>query len=256
MTETKLDIPYPGEQMDTDFKSLTDELHGWFDKPLAELPEALRHRAETDLFPLPWDELSPDQRQIAAEQWDYQHDPNTENDRQDWWDFFIRKDEIEQELAEWESVEAPTAGDLALKKAKIAELRHILTDMSREEQQAVENHLLSQNQSSESATTIDTGNTKEVAKRQTLTDCLRNPPAKQDDWFKAISDMTAEFVAENGRCPNRTEAWSRLCNNPPSAYGITTCKDRGEASLLMNDKTLGRRAFADRWSRYTLNKPQ
>lgn len=63
------------------FESLEAALEGWFDRPLAELPDALRHRVETDYSPMPWDNVSPDNRRSVAAQWDYQNDPAFEDSR-------------------------------------------------------------------------------------------------------------------------------------------------------------------------------
>src|SRR4030067_885172 len=76
---------------------------------------------EQDFFPMPWDDLSPDQRCSVAQQWDYQHDPATEQDRQFWWDFFVRKNAIEKQIAEWEVVATPTASDLPQQEARMGD---------------------------------------------------------------------------------------------------------------------------------------
>lgn len=118
----------------SDFDSLTWALEGWFDRPLHKLPDAVRQRVEGD-FPVPWDSLSIDQRRSAAYQWDYQHDPATEQDREFWWDFFLRKSVIEKQIAEWEAVATPTAGDLAQKEKRVAELRQELARMEQQQRQ-------------------------------------------------------------------------------------------------------------------------
>lgn len=81
--------------------------------------------------------------------------------------------------------------------------------------------------------------------------CVLNPPKKVDDWFLAIRDMVLEFYKENRRCPNEAEAWARLRNNPPLTYGITSDKHNGEHAVFMHGQALGKRAFRDRWRRYT-----
>jgi len=125
----------------SDFVSLTGVLEGYFDRQLAELPDALSERVLRDFFPMPWDDLSPDQRYSVALQWDYQHDPASEQDQQFWWDFFIRKDRIKEEIAEWEVVSVPTASDLEKKEARLAELRRELAAMEQKERNARGEHL-------------------------------------------------------------------------------------------------------------------
>lgn len=114
------------------FDSLTLALEGTFDKQLAALPEDLRQRVEQALL-MPWDNLSREQRRSVVEQWDYQHDPSTEQERQYWWDFFLKKDALENQIAEWEKSATPTSTDLAHKEAKIKELLNKLRLMEQEE---------------------------------------------------------------------------------------------------------------------------
>ena len=83
-----------------DFDSLTWALEAWFDRPLGELPEALRQRVQQEFFPMPWDQLSADQRRSVALQLDYQHDPATEQDQKFWWDFFERVGGLKKQVAE------------------------------------------------------------------------------------------------------------------------------------------------------------
>lgn len=58
------------------------------------MPEPLRARAAQELRPFRWDELSPEQRRSAALQLDYQQDPATEQERCEWWTFFLHMDEL------------------------------------------------------------------------------------------------------------------------------------------------------------------
>lgn len=118
-----------------EFRSLTLALESDFDKPLGELSEVLRQRVVQEFFPLPWDELSVDQRKSAARQLDYQHDPATAQDRQLWWDISQRRRQLEKQIETWERTAAPTASDLALKESRLTqlhrELGHIDQDLRR-----------------------------------------------------------------------------------------------------------------------------
>lgn len=103
ITQTQSEIPFPKDLIRAvrdavgppvarrlaSFESLSVALEGYFDKPLDELPNAQRERVECDFFPMPWDGLSPDQRRGVAAQWDYQHDPATEERRTAEWEEFI-----------------------------------------------------------------------------------------------------------------------------------------------------------------------
>jgi len=77
------------ESTSTLFESLEAALEGWFDKPQEELPDALRHRIETDFAPMPWDSLSPEQRRMGAANWDCQHDPALEDRRTTAWEAYV-----------------------------------------------------------------------------------------------------------------------------------------------------------------------
>lgn len=117
------------------YDHLTIALEDWFDKPLSDIPDNIRQRIEKDMFPLPWDSLSPEQRRIGALQLDYQHDPATEKDRQYWWDFFCQKEALKNQIQEWEKTATPTASDLTHKEGKLKELRAELRRMNEQERQ-------------------------------------------------------------------------------------------------------------------------
>lgn len=77
-------------------------------------------------------------------------------------------------------------------------------------------------------------------------------PSRQDDWVDVISDMATAFYAEFGKLPNESQAWGRLCTAPPNGYEIKIGKDKGEGCLEMPGvKPLGKRAFGERWKKYT-----
>lgn len=117
------------------FESLTLALEDWFDKKLEELPEALRQRVERDFPPIPWERLSSDQRRKCSIQWDYQHDPSTEQERQFWFDFFDRENNLKAKLEEWQATAALTASDLALKETRIKELQQEIDRMDLQKRQ-------------------------------------------------------------------------------------------------------------------------
>lgn len=118
------------EAEDGIFPSLTLALEGWFGKPLEELPEAKRQRIkESPVLLALWDQLSPEQRHDAARQWDYQHDPAIEQDRQYYLNLAAREYELEEEIRELELAGAPTADVVIQKKARLEELRRELVQV-------------------------------------------------------------------------------------------------------------------------------
>lgn len=106
-----------------DFNSLTTALEGWFDKPLADLPDEQQQRIRDDFFPMPWDSLNEDQRRSVAAQMDYWNDPATEDERERNWQLLSELDEIERQIAEWEAVATPTALDKAMRDDRLKMLR-------------------------------------------------------------------------------------------------------------------------------------
>ena len=119
-----------------EFKSLTLALDGWFDKKMDDLPIDLRQRVGHEFFPKLWDVLSADQRRSVTLRLDYQNDPATEQDRQYWWNFFGRLDELKTQIDEWESAATPTASDIALKESRLKELQQELGRMELQQRQA------------------------------------------------------------------------------------------------------------------------
>ena len=86
---------------------------------------------------------------------------------------------------------------------------------------------------------------------------LLNAPAKQDDWFNVIDDMTKSYFREYGKIPNCTQAWGWLSADGLEGYCITAGTDRGEKCLIMPGvNPLSKSAFSKRWEKYTANKAQ
>lgn len=122
---------------DQEFESLTLALDDCFDKNLEDLPKDLRQRVERDFFPFSWDGLSADQRHSRALQWDSQHDPATENERQYWWNYFTRLHDLQDQVEQWQSTKTPTASDLAEKESRLKELQQEIDRMKVQQRQEV-----------------------------------------------------------------------------------------------------------------------
>lgn len=118
------------------FDPLSLALEDWFDHPLSDLPDTLRQRVIEEFFPAPWETITADQRRSVAWQRDYQKDPATEPERQFWWDFFQRVEELKKQVAEWEAVATPTAAELATKETRLGELRQELARMEAQQRSA------------------------------------------------------------------------------------------------------------------------
>ena len=106
--------------------SLTLAFEDWFDKPLCDLPAALKQRIDSDFCLMPWDHLSAAGRRAVMREWDYQNDPATKKERLDSWDNAKRGLDIDAQIAIWEAISTPTALDLAEKENRLANLRQEL----------------------------------------------------------------------------------------------------------------------------------
>lgn len=110
----------------TEFVSLFKALQKWFDRPLNKLPKELRGRVEAAFRVVSWEVLSVEQRQYRAAQWDSEHDPALEDERQRGWDLGVKKLEIERQLRDLELMVAKSPIEIESKTRQIIELRQQL----------------------------------------------------------------------------------------------------------------------------------
>lgn len=167
-----------------EFVSLTLALEDWFDKSLNQLPDTLRLRVENDFFPFGWVGLSSEQRRSFALQWDYKHDPATEQDRQFWWDFFERINELQAQIVKWKSAATPNASDISLKESRLKELQQELDRMQMQQRQARGDYYPERN--SLDADKVSTPTTAYVAfpkAMKILTDRLGATPEELAAWI-------------------------------------------------------------------------
>lgn len=109
----------------SEFNSLSEAIAEWVEQPLDELPAELKTWVES-AFVASWDGLTVEQRLSVAKQWDDQHDPANEEARQNWWDFFGRKQK-------WEAIPTPTATDLDIQESRLESLQRKYEAMSHED---------------------------------------------------------------------------------------------------------------------------
>jgi hypothetical protein len=114
-----------------DFESFENKLDKWFGRSFHDLPSDLRRLVIPSFLPFGWDNLSPAQRRSLASQYDYQNDPATESHQEFWFNFEVKRQEIEGQLVEWELIASPTASDLKQKEIRIAELKQELAHRER-----------------------------------------------------------------------------------------------------------------------------
>ncbi|MEQ8315111.1 MAG: hypothetical protein RL839_06580 [Gammaproteobacteria bacterium] len=80
-----------------------------------------------------------------------------------------------------------------------------------------------------------------------------SPPKRIDEWFLVIQEVYSELQSESGKSPQFQELLAKLRKDPPSEYGITHGKYRGEFAIFLDEKPLTRSTFRERWNRYTRN---
>lgn len=112
-----------------DFVSLAKALEGYFDKPLNELPNGLREHV-SQVFPTPWNKLSPDLRCELATQVDTLYDPASEQEN-------LQKileliNDIEKQIEEWKSADAHTVSDVAMRKEQLLKLEKELAPLKQQ----------------------------------------------------------------------------------------------------------------------------
>lgn len=82
------------------------------------------------------------------------------------------------------------------------------------------------------------------------------PPTRKDDWYLAIRDTRIELFSENRQIPNMQQTWLKLCQNPPTSYGISPINPSRETTLYLDKKPLTKESFKRRWDRYSVIKDQ
>ncbi len=109
--------------MEVQFVPITVELAYWFNHKRDDLPAATRELLEGEpILDALWDSISPDQRRDAAAQWDYQHDPATEQERQHFWNIWCEIDELETEVKRLKELRPTSYEGDYVKKKEIREL--------------------------------------------------------------------------------------------------------------------------------------
>ena len=117
---------HPSANSET-FDSLTIALDGQFDKPLEELPEALRQRVVREFFKVRWNKLAPEQRRCHAQTLDNRNNPDKKPEQQRLFQFYAelygKLQVARDKLAKWESVATPEASDLEKQEAHVEKWR-------------------------------------------------------------------------------------------------------------------------------------
>lgn len=116
----------------SEFSHLTEALEGWFETPMAELPEDLRLRVEDEFLPMPWDRLTAAGRRDVARQIDFDADPGTEAYRRTSLDYADRRFDLEARIKVWQNSATPTATDLKHQAEGIESLQRELAELDDE----------------------------------------------------------------------------------------------------------------------------
>ncbi len=128
MPRNKTTVPKPEGAEPSALESLADALKGRFDSPLRDLPDALRERVEREFPPVTWGMLNASQRCHRAREWDCEHDPAGEEERQRGFDSAVREHEIESKIRQLELMNPQTPLELESKNRQLGELRRELAE--------------------------------------------------------------------------------------------------------------------------------
>ncbi|QKI89221.1 hypothetical protein [Thiomicrorhabdus xiamenensis] len=83
--------------------------------------------------------------------------------------------------------------------------------------------------------------------KQNTTNVFSSPPRKKDDLFNAMNTVFAAFLSDNGRLPQRVEAWEYFKINLPSYLSL----NEKQNAILLDGKEIDKEAFLKRLKRYT-----
>lgn len=169
------------------FISLSVALEDWFDKSLSEIPKEKRSLIEQAFTPMPWNDLSPEQRHDIAYQLDYQFDPENTRNRQYWEDFFWKMEAIEDQIKDWDKAATPTAQDIAQKEALLRELRNKLTIMKAQYKHA--------------------HNTYDPRKKQHGNEKKKSPTQMPNDQYISYPNAMLLLVEKWNATPEELAAW-------------------------------------------------
>lgn len=104
---------------------------------------------------------------------------------------------------------------------------------------------------SKSATTRHNSASSVAGRNVAPADCLTNPPKKKNEWYLAIHNAVAEFIIQHNRCPKPEEIWIKLRRGQPESFGVRAGDHFGDEAVFIDDKALSKRAFRERWKRYS-----
>ena len=113
----------PNANSDADYVSLGATLEPWFGAVQADLPDPVWRAIEHEVFLSDWDALAPDQRRSVAQQLDNQRDPAKAGERKYWWDYGVRRYELEARIAKWETASGDSVTDMVARESALTDLR-------------------------------------------------------------------------------------------------------------------------------------
>ncbi|MDT3669918.1 MAG: hypothetical protein ROZ37_06265 [Aromatoleum sp.] len=115
------------------YEPVSAVLSDWFETRFAELPKRHQRRVASLCFPGRWDELSSDQRRRRAVSWDYNHDPQTQADRERVEQLMIQSLFLSNEINALERLPPQTVAEIVVKDEKLKDLRERLRRLDEEE---------------------------------------------------------------------------------------------------------------------------
>lgn len=105
------------------YESIEEKLESYYECQLDQIPEELRNWLLNEFFFQIWDGMSAHQRRSAANQYDYQHDPQYEAEREFDFNRFSKKFELQGELKKLQKMEPQSVTEHELKRKRIEEIQ-------------------------------------------------------------------------------------------------------------------------------------
>lgn len=108
---------------------LAETLQPWIAMQLQDVPANLRAAVQRAIYPLAWDDLTPAQRASWAAQFDAQYDPANEGERQRWWQYWTKRDELLRERAAIEAMKPDRPSEHVTRREELARIQDELAEL-------------------------------------------------------------------------------------------------------------------------------
>jgi hypothetical protein len=219
------------------FEPLVLALRGFFGKSLTELPPEKRDRVKRVLALRGWDSFAVGKRIRLAATWDFENNPESKSERdrvnQLLDEYYTEREELRHQIAGWETVEALTASDKAIKDDRLRPLRARIAQLEAEHER------------------VRNGDTRaESVARPTLGGSAIPPPDRDgaDKVATAASEGPNRDNWEDDKSAGKWKELAELFDPVPVSALAAMFPTRGKANFSLD---MGSDAFSEsRWKRW------